>query len=231
VTEAEWLAATDLEPMLEFLKGRASGRKMRLFACACCRRIWHLLDEELFRRLVGASEEYADRSIRKADLVQRRIAALRLASSIACQAALATAQAECSPRWVALLCRYAATGRTMPPGQLLVPRRSDIPDASPATMVAWMHECASQVAVLRDIFGSVPFHTVPFDPTSCFGANGRVAQLGRTVYQEGAFHRVPLLADTLEDAGCTDAELLGHLRGPGPHVRGCWAVDLIRDKS
>jgi hypothetical protein len=36
-----------------------------------------------------------------------------------------------------------------------------------------------------------------------------------------------LLADALEDAGCTDAELLGHLRGPGPHVRGCWGVDLI----
>jgi hypothetical protein len=39
------------------------------------------------------------------------------------------------------------------------------------------------------------------------------------------------LADGLEDAGCTDAELLGHLRGPGPHVRGCWAVDLVLNRK
>jgi hypothetical protein len=45
------------------------------------------------------------------------------------------------------------------------------------------------------------------------------------------FARGALLADALEDAGCTDAELLGHLRSPGPHVRGCWAVDLVLGKS
>jgi hypothetical protein len=43
--------------------------------------------------------------------------------------------------------------------------------------------------------------------------------------------RLAVLADTLEDAGCTHAELLGHLRGPGPHVRGCWAVDLVMGKQ
>ena len=43
--------------------------------------------------------------------------------------------------------------------------------------------------------------------------------------------RLPIVADALEDAGCTDAELLGHLRGPGPHVRGCWAVDLLLGRS
>jgi hypothetical protein len=40
-----------------------------------------------------------------------------------------------------------------------------------------------------------------------------------------------LLADALEDAGCIDADLLGHLREPGPHVLGCWAVDLVLGKS
>jgi hypothetical protein len=43
--------------------------------------------------------------------------------------------------------------------------------------------------------------------------------------------RLAVLADALEDAGCTDADLLSHLRGPGPHVRGCWAVDLILGKA
>jgi hypothetical protein len=43
--------------------------------------------------------------------------------------------------------------------------------------------------------------------------------------------RLAVLADALEDAGCTDAELPGRLRGPGPHVRGCWAVDFVLGKS
>jgi hypothetical protein len=43
--------------------------------------------------------------------------------------------------------------------------------------------------------------------------------------------RLVLVADALEDAGCADAELLGHLREPGPHVRGCWALDLVLGKS
>jgi predicted DNA-binding WGR domain protein len=43
--------------------------------------------------------------------------------------------------------------------------------------------------------------------------------------------RLAVLADALEEAGCTDAGLLEHLRGPGPHVRGCWAVDLLLGKS
>lgn len=40
--------------------------------------------------------------------------------------------------------------------------------------------------------------------------------------------RLLVLADALEDAGCTDAEILQHLRGPGPHVGGCWVIDLLR---
>jgi hypothetical protein len=55
--------------------------------------------------------------------------------------------------------------------------------------------------------------------------------MGGAIYDERAFDRLPVLADALEDAGCADADLLGHLRGPGPHVRGCWAVDLILGKS
>jgi hypothetical protein len=51
------------------------------------------------------------------------------------------------------------------------------------------------------------------------------------IYRDGKFNDLPILADALEDAGCTDADLLGHLRSPGPHVRGCWAVDLVLGKE
>jgi hypothetical protein len=60
---------------------------------------------------------------------------------------------------------------------------------------------------------------------------GTVRRLAEDIYADRAFDRLPLLADALEDAGCTDANLLGHLRGPGSHVRGCWAVDLIMGKE
>ena len=55
--------------------------------------------------------------------------------------------------------------------------------------------------------------------------------LARSIYAERAFDRLPILADALEDAGCDAADLLAHCRGDGPHVRGCWAVDLVLGKG
>ena len=60
MTEAEWLESTDPPAMLEYLRGKASGRKLRLFACACVRRVWPVLPQDLTREIVRLSEEYAD---------------------------------------------------------------------------------------------------------------------------------------------------------------------------
>src|SRR3954454_8794442 len=60
MTEVEWLGCADPEPMLLHLRGQANDRKMRLFACACCRRIWHLLEDERTRTLVDVIELDAD---------------------------------------------------------------------------------------------------------------------------------------------------------------------------
>jgi hypothetical protein len=54
-----------------------------------------------------------------------------------------------------------------------------------------------------------------------------VVKLAGESYDEQTFDRLPTLADALEEAGCTNPELLAHCRGPGPHVRGCWVVDLL----
>ena len=78
-------------------------------------------------------------------------------------------------------------------------------------------------ALLRDTFGD-RFRSVAIDrgwrTTDVLG-------VARGIYDERAFDRLPILADALQDAGCADGELLGHCRGPGPHARGCWAVDLV----
>jgi hypothetical protein len=67
---------------------------------------------------------------------------------------------------------------------------------------------------------------------------GAVRRLAEAAYAErqlpaGALDpaRLAVLADALEEAGLTDAELLHHLRGPGPHVRGCFAVDAVLGKT
>jgi hypothetical protein len=80
---------------------------------------------------------------------------------------------------------------------------------------------------VREIFGN-PFHPVSFYPA--LRTSSAVA-IARTAYEERRFEDLPLLADVLEEAGCTDAAILVHLRGPGPHVRGCWVVDLVLGKK
>lgn len=79
------------------------------------------------------------------------------------------------------------------------------------------------VALLHDIAGN-PFRPVTFDPA---WASGAVVGLATTMYESRDFAVMPILADALEDAGCENREVLDHCRGPGPHVRGCWAIDLI----
>jgi hypothetical protein len=58
-----------------------------------------------------------------------------------------------------------------------------------------------------------------------------VRKVVQGVYHERAFDRLPDLAQALEAAGCTDAELLGHLRSAGPHWRGCFAVDAVLGRA
>jgi hypothetical protein len=69
-------------------------------------------------------------------------------------------------------------------------------------------------------------------PSSILAWNdGTVKKMAKVIYREHDFDRLPLLADALEDAGCTNADMLAHCRQPGPHVRGCWAVDLVLGKK
>ncbi|MCI0459739.1 MAG: hypothetical protein L0Z62_22540 [Gemmataceae bacterium] len=94
----------------------------------------------------------------------------------------------------------------------------------------WETESEIQKAIanlLRDIFGN-PFRPVTVDPARETSA---VVALARSIYEERRFEDLPILADALEEAGCTDADLLGHCRGPGPHTRGCWVVDLLLGKG
>jgi hypothetical protein len=86
------------------------------------------------------------------------------------------------------------------------------------------------VAILHDLFGN-PFRPVALDAACLVWNDGTIPKLAQAIYEERAFNRLPILADALEEAGCTDADILGHCRQPGSHVRGCWVVDAILGKS
>jgi hypothetical protein len=223
MAEAEWLACTEPGRMLGFLRRKASKRKLRLFACACCRRVWHLLTDERSQRAVEAAEQYADRAISKR---QRKGAA-----DAACDAYI-------------YLEAMVADGYAAP---------SDFPPEEVGPFVAdWItHEadCAAdcglflrwdeddrkaQCHLLRCIFGN-PFRPVTADPA---WLTPTVTSLAAAAYEERQLPighldvgRLGVLADALEDAGCGDADILAHCRGPGPHVRGCWVVDFILGKQ
>jgi hypothetical protein len=90
-------------------------------------------------------------------------------------------------------------------------------------------ETGAQAALLRDVFGN-PFRRVTLAPAWLSWRDGTTAKIARALYQDRAFERLPIVADALEDAGCDNPDMLAHCRGEGPHVRGCWVVDLLLGK-
>jgi hypothetical protein len=85
--------------------------------------------------------------------------------------------------------------------------------------------------LFRDIFGPTLFCEVRIVRDWLAWNDGTVPRIAQGIYQERAFDRLPILADALLDAGCDNEELIQHCRSAGPHVRGCWAVDLILRKA
>jgi hypothetical protein len=219
--EAEWQTCNDLAAMLEFLRGKASERKLRLFACACCRRIWHFLSDKRSQLAVEVGEKCADGKTTDEEQFN--------AYEAACAAKYdAWCVAYENGDFPAVAASYVL-GHD--PSAALVASTTVLVGDDPRGRKP--KEMAFQGNLLRDIFGN-PFRPVAIDP-ACRAA---VTNLATAAYEERhlpAGHLDPdrqaVLADALEDAGCTDADILGHLRDPGPHVRGCWVLDLLLGKE
>jgi hypothetical protein len=93
-----------------------------------------------------------------------------------------------------------------------------------------LEERAEQAKLLRDIIDN-PFRPASVNPDWLNWNAGTARKIAQAIYEERAFDRMPILADALEDAGCTERAILDHCRQPGEHVRGCWVVDLFLGKS
>lgn len=87
-----------------------------------------------------------------------------------------------------------------------------------------------QAGLLRDIFGN-PFQTYITDPAWLRWSDGTVRKMAQSVYDNRCFETLPIMADALEEAGCTNANMLAHCREGMLHVRGCWVVDCLLKKE
>lgn len=235
MTEEEWLVSADLIPMLGCLTKEVSIRKLRLFGCACCRRIWHILTDERSRQAVETAERYADGLATEPELKR----ALEAAWTVGENAAFYLASDDAfSITWKAAV-DVASVARDEPVmflgrstrGRTLRSYLPDEPDEQEMFLGRSTREVAAQCQLLRDIVG-IPFRPLPVIEHAWTAWNdGTVVELAQAVYQEKVFDRLPILADALEAAGCNNEEILAHCRGSGPHVRGCWVVDLILGKK
>jgi hypothetical protein len=196
------------EPLVR-ARPRVSDRKARLYAVACCRAFWNRRTDKRVRAAVESAEDFADGRVAKTQM-NRAAAKLKAAARTTGGGAEWDAAREVTrakPWEAAVMSHICAT----PPFDT---RRT----AAEANAVL--------SGLLRDIFGD------PFRPTKLDRRwlTANVVDLARTIYEERAFDRLPILADALMDAGCADETILKHCRSKGPHVPGCWLVDLILGK-
>jgi hypothetical protein len=266
MTEEEWLACTDTNPMLRFLLGTnypwvqaietfpdciTSDRKLRLFACACYHRIQHLLPDGRARAAVAVAEQVADGILPeeerqraetqiqepldalegqwRASRGQERMVLLPTHKALALAGVILWREAQ-KAAYYASSNAYLAVAAIANPSAA----SSDV-----AFSFSRRAEERVQTDLLRCIFGN------PFRPLDAIASDilrwnsGIVVRLAQAAYDDRRLPdgtldpaRLAILADALEEAGVTDADILGHLRKEGGvHVRGCWAVDLLTGRQ
>jgi hypothetical protein len=259
--EHEWLTSTDPAAMLEALRdplspnmrrlGAAAGslispRKLRLFACAVCRAVWdgtpcpkchgegkylygevvHFTDycdhcggtgrvggitDPRSRRAVEVAEAFADGAATREEMEQACMAPEIFEVGSFANAPMFLHKEPVCQAVINNVLNNAGEYRSWPEG-------------SPA----------AQADLLRCVVGN-PFRPVqrwrfaPGDGITL--ATPTVLTLARAAYADRDWGLLPYLADALEESGCTNADLLAHLRGPGPFCRGDWAVDLLLAKE
>lgn len=225
MTEAEWLAGDNPTPMLDALRGKVSDRKLRLFGVSCCRRVWHLLTDKYSRKALAVAERYADGEV-TAEKLGFAWGDVRRSAQAAYREARPTAEGHAMMA-VSRLCEADVARALMAVGYAASCKGYQ-DDA--ARMAEALRE---QSSLLRDVFG-IPFRPVYF---SSAWRTPDVTALATAAYEERTLpsgelapDRLAVLADALEEIGAA-GEVVAHLRGPGPHVRGCWAVDLVLGKE
>lgn len=230
VTEAEWLACERPELLLRHLKAIGvtrwrrgeRRRKLRLLGCAAFGQARHLLRPEYGQRAIELAERYADGTAELIELHQLN------------QKLRATKMETGTPQWAAevtvtiLLTDNDLTVAELALDQAIYGLEREAAAAKPNLFRKALRQ--TQAVLVRDIFGN-PFRPITINPGLLTWHDGLLVSMAQKMYDSRDFADMPVLADALEEAGCTNQDILGHCRSGGEHVRGCWAVDLLLGKS
>ena len=258
MTEDDWLASRHGQKMLAFVQTATtpvrtrwlgwmaarrfpvSARKIRLVEVACCDRIADLVPVVPLRNLIGVARQQAEEgSGTGARLKELERAALLIAEQVInCEGIF--------PNWKpASFCAIAAVGRLFSrgpgPGNDVLEwsararaealSKSNLPAVHERRLQqALAAEQAHQADLVREVIGN-PFRPESIDQAWLSANDRAVTRIAEGIVQGGTFEDMPVLADALEDAGCTRQAMLDHCRGPGPHGVGCWVLDSVLGKS
>jgi hypothetical protein len=239
MTGDDWLQSADGMAMYGIAYKHLTRRKQLLVCVELLTRLvdlpydvhGRLLPEATFRNLEQLVAAEADGEIRSA-YSQARIST-KVDDPI-CMAAL-MGNADLLARAVMDTLELAVAIRDIPLPTSVVTRRDisavrnwdTLARQHPERPVIRARESGYFADLIRDVVSN-PFRPVAFDPRLRTADTLGVA---RGIYEDRAFDRMPLLADALMDAGCDDDQILSHCRTGGPHVRGCWVVDLVLGKE
>ncbi len=250
--ESEWLACADPDAMLASVRGRVSARKLRLFAAACCRHAWDLIDGDARAAVERLEREGggSDAGTWMAALIDEQPEGLKLAGSILLELppranvllALSSEIVE-SIQWLAGWLRWRRHRAAALPARndTHAALRAPLGEEIRAAREAWAaytrsralpervrtEEWVAQCGLLREILGN-PFRPVVFDPA---WRTPLVMKFADAITKYRGYDLHPHLAKALKAAGCADFDILSHCREPGEHVPGCWVVDLILGKE
>ncbi len=216
MTESQWFASKDPDELYRDRFGLVPRpeRKLRLFACGCCRQIWDYIEDPRCRTAVEVAELYSD-----GVATEQQFDSAFDAVEEACDEIIAS-----YPQTIKESAAYAAQMALRTPSDVYYP-------------VAWVLARAygsgptgQYLAQLADLFRDV--FDNPYDPASVQTSwlTDQVRKLAYTIYNERAFSRMRELATALEETGCRDSRILDHCRNESVHVRGCWVVDALIGK-
>jgi hypothetical protein len=223
MTEDEWLTGThNSQAMVWSLRGtavtrtKAGKRKLRLFACACCRLTWDLITDPLLRQVVEIAERCAEGQASKDELQQAYESATE-------RQRLISDALDHRQKTAAWLAAHSADPKAFSAAFYMT--------ATPLSPIRGFRvedqeREAAHCVLLRCIFGN-PHRPARVAPGWLKWNGGCIRGLAAAIYDERDFTRMPVLADALEEAGCTDQAIIDHLRGPMVHARGCWVIDAI----
>jgi hypothetical protein len=246
VTEEQWTSTYRPDKLILAIHAAASERKRRLFAIACSQRViklyteklarWHEIAEKLAEGQISVHELNSDDLRNEPYHLARAVFGAVVPNQPSCP--------RCGENMKTInlnsffqVChrRPECHGTRRSPWEVARHVAQEVADrADPSGIKNWQDvfntESAVSADLVRDIFGN-PFRPVAIHRDWLAWNDGTVPKLAQTIYDDRRFDLLPILADALEEAGCDNADILGHCRGPGPHVRGCWVVDLMLGKS